>query len=399
MEYTDSHIEKNNKRKSRTISIVLHLLLLLLIFLFTFPAKRIKPIDPPPVTVQFDFRESKLTKYAREEKKILELRESSTSKKASAAEGAMRKKQPQKAAPKKSETPTPTPNTIEVKKTNTKVTPTPARVKKSTSTKITKPTTPKPVEKPVKIVSTTTTPLPSPVITEKPNIVQPVLEPEIEDVEPEIEDTPIEFDDTEIDIDTETDIVEQEELSDEDLAELEREAEIPVEEPVRPSKSSKSDSEINSEWDGTGISKKNPNSVDESTASGTGKGDKGSGPGASEGNDKDHGVGQQGSGTGEFDGSGRGVFGRRITYSNWREAVKGQSQGKGTVVVKFCVNPQGDVVYSEIIEDETTETDPKKLKQVLKATRGYKLQAKADAPDEQCGKMRFSFNINGYQHR
>jgi|TARA_R110000737_G_scaffold352790_1_gene400349 outer membrane biosynthesis protein TonB len=129
---------------------------------------------------------------------------------------------------------------------------------------------------------------------------------------------------------------------------------------------------------------------------GKGEAGTGEGDGATSGDDGDEGVGDAGSGTGDYDGSGDGVFGRKIIKRNWRELFKGgnQSKGKGKIAVKICVDRAGDVRYTEILFDETTETDNQRLKQAMKAAKGYKVQEDPRAPTEQCGKLIFNLDIN-----
>ena len=101
-------------------------------------------------------------------------------------------------------------------------------------------------------------------------------------------------------------------------------------------------------------------------------------------------------GTGNYDDSGNGVFGRKITKRNWRELFEGGANSKsaGKITTKFCVDRHGKVNYAEIIHDETTETDNDKLKRAVQAAYGYEVQAKPDAPAEQCGKLIFNLEIN-----
>ncbi len=94
-----------------------------------------------------------------------------------------------------------------------------------------------------------------------------------------------------------------------------------------------------------------------------------------------------------FDDSGAGIFGRKIVKRNWRElfSLEGNvSQSNGNISVLVCVDRKGAVRYTEILFDETTETDSKKLKQAMKAAKGYRFQKDPNAPDEQCGKLIFN---------
>ena len=100
-----------------------------------------------------------------------------------------------------------------------------------------------------------------------------------------------------------------------------------------------------------------------------------------------------------YDSSGDGIFGRKIVKRNWRELFKGgnQSKSKGKIAVMICVDRAGAVRYTEILFDETTETDSKKLKQAMKAAKGYKVQADPNGPPEQCGKLIFNLDINAFK--
>lgn len=133
---------------------------------------------------------------------------------------------------------------------------------------------------------------------------------------------------------------------------------------------------------------------------GTGKGEKGDGKGASTGNDGDEGKGTGGSGNGKYDGSGRGVFGRKVIHRNFGDilAVKFENQEGKKIVAKICINRSGHVVFAELLEFETTAIIPAgKQKQVLKGFYGYKYEADKTAPQEQCGKLTFVIeNINAF---
>jgi hypothetical protein len=59
----------------------------------------------------------------------------------------------------------------------------------------------------------------------------------------------------------------------------------------------------------------------------------------------------------------------------------------------MCVNPRGDVVYTELVRKETTITDKYKIKEALKVAKNYKYEKDIDAPREQCGKFVFKLDI------
>ena len=138
----------------------------------------------------------------------------------------------------------------------------------------------------------------------------------------------------------------------------------------------------------TGV--ENPSSID-GEDDGTGKGNTGDGQGADKGNDGDSGLGDEGAGTGEYDGSGNGVFGRRVIYRNTTRvlAVGFENQIGKTIVAKFCVNRAGKITYAEILDDMTDAIIPLgKEKQVLRGIYGYKVEPDLKAPREQCGMLK-----------
>lgn len=228
---------------------------------------------------------------------------------------------------------------------------------------------PKPVE------PTPTDPIVSETTVEDSPVEAVEEEIEIEEPEPEVIPEPVE-----------EEVIE--EVTEEDLEELLKEELEGQEEEAEPMEESNT---------GDGGSDKTDSSIEGD--GGTGESSDGDGDGATSGNDGDEGVGEVGSGTGDYDGSGDGVFGRKIVKRNWRELFKGgdQSKGKGKIAVKICVDRAGAVRYTEILFDETTETDSKKLKQAMKAAKGYKVQEDPNAPPEQCGKLIFNLDINAFK--
>ncbi len=136
----------------------------------------------------------------------------------------------------------------------------------------------------------------------------------------------------------------------------------------------------------TGTNPNAPSTID--GPGGTGKGKTGTGAGMSTGTDGDGGYGNSSDGTGVYDGSGDGVFGRKIVYRDL-SAAKAAINASGKVVMKVCINRAGNVTYVEQIEG-TTLKDREGLKMYLKAARGYKFQPDPKAPKEQCGKLTFT---------
>ena len=125
---------------------------------------------------------------------------------------------------------------------------------------------------------------------------------------------------------------------------------------------------------------------------GTGEGRKGTGEGRDEsGNDGDSGSGTGGGGVGEYDGSGNGVFGRRVVKRNIAGilSVGFENQEGKLITAKVCVNRDGNVIFAELLDFETDAVIPRgKEKQLLKGFYGYKYEPDPKAPSEQCGKLK-----------
>ncbi len=122
---------------------------------------------------------------------------------------------------------------------------------------------------------------------------------------------------------------------------------------------------------------------------GTGKSNKGNGKGdGKKGNDNDSGIGTGGVGSGAYDGSGDGVFGRKVVHV----ARDYNFKLSGTMAIKICIDRKGNVVYAQIIEEETTVRDRSTLKKVLKLIKKYKFERDGSAPAEQCGKTRITID-------
>ena len=89
-----------------------------------------------------------------------------------------------------------------------------------------------------------------------------------------------------------------------------------------------------------------------------------------------------------YDETGSRTFGRKIIYRDL-SAAKSVMYVSGRVGVKVCINRDGIVKYAEIQQDSSTIKDVRILKKYLKASCGYKFQPNQDAPDYECGRMRF----------
>ncbi len=224
-------------------------------------------------------------------------------------------------------------------------------------------------------------PKPEPVI--EPQVVDPIVseileeDSELEAIEEEIE---VEDPEPEV-VEPEPELEPEEELVEEVIEE--EVAEEMVEEPSAPVSEEASESED---------APSTPSSL-EGEEGGTGKSDNGDGAGASSGNDGDEGMGDEGAGTGEYDGSGNGVFGRRVIYRNLKGIYSlGDELQSGKVVIYICINPMGIPTYVEINEDETTVSSNRVLKKYAEAAKGYKYEKDPSAPDEQCGRLVFNID-------
>jgi outer membrane biosynthesis protein TonB len=147
----------------------------------------------------------------------------------------------------------------------------------------------------------------------------------------------------------------------------------------------------------------NPNSTGTATEAGSrtngdgaGKSNEGTGKGSDSGNDDTSGKGDKGAGKGEYDGSGNGIFGRKVVYRNYSGIPMTQS---GTIIIKICVNRGGTVTYVELIELGTTIKDRDILTKSLRAAKGYRFQPDQSSPAEECGKLEISLDINLFKPR
>ena len=131
---------------------------------------------------------------------------------------------------------------------------------------------------------------------------------------------------------------------------------------------------------------------------GTGSGNSGSGQGNDEsGNDGSSGVGDGGLGTGKYDGTGNGVFGRKVIYRNPNVVKQGFENQEGKLItVKVCIDRAGNVRYAELLDMETNAViSASQAKQVIREFKKYKYAEDLSAPEEQCGKLKLRIqNIN-----
>ncbi|WP_235295658.1 hypothetical protein [Portibacter marinus] len=176
----------------------------------------------------------------------------------------------------------------------------------------------------------------------------------------------------------------------------------PVPTPSKPtSKPSSKPTKTNTSGSGSSGAVKTSGSDSKTTSpnggqtTGVGKSTSGDGAGNdASGDDGDSGIGDGGAGLGEYDDSGDGVFGRRVTYRD-PSMIANASGKSGRITFKVCINRRGTVTYVEIINNLTTIKDKTLLKQALSALQKYKYEPDFTAPKEQCG--RYTLKIDNYQ--
>lgn len=214
--------------------------------------------------------------------------------------------------------------------------------------------------------------------------------PKVEEIDDVVEDIPLDqpveesFEDVPVAVPEVVDVVEDE-------SPIEATQDIPIvnEEVADPKPAESKPTTSNNKKKttaGSGTGSKNTSTTSSNT-SGSGKADSGSGSGSDpSGNDGSSGVGTGGNGTGAYDGSGRGIFGRKVIERPLSEL--GRIMGEqGKIVFKSCINPYGAVSYIEIDYGETTIRDKSILKEALRVARMYRYERDLRAPDEQCGKL------------
>lgn len=101
--------------------------------------------------------------------------------------------------------------------------------------------------------------------------------------------------------------------------------------------------------------------------------------------------------TGNFDGSGDGVFGRKVIYRNHAELAAVTASGSGKIYVKVCISNDGKVTYCEIDNSNTTIKTKAILKKALKLIKSYRFEPDITAPKEQCGMIKLFLDINTFR--
>jgi len=91
-----------------------------------------------------------------------------------------------------------------------------------------------------------------------------------------------------------------------------------------------------------------------------------------------------------YDGSGKGIFGRKVIKRNLIDILKVrfENQENKKIVAKVCINRVGNVSNVELLSMETTaHISAGQEKQILKAIYEYKYEQSRNAPHEECGKL------------
>jgi len=169
----------------------------------------------------------------------------------------------------------------------------------------------------------------------------------------------------------------------------------PVKKPTKATKPSKPSTPTTKKPTKSGNGSGTKNTSTKPGGSGTGKTSSGSGAGEDKtGNDGASGIGTGGTGKGEYDDSGRGIFGRRIIKTPSLGSIMNEKV-TGKIVIKMCVNPRGNVIFTDLIRSETTIRDRSLLKKALAVAKNYVYEKDVEAPAEQCGKFTFKLDIDG----
>ncbi len=68
---------------------------------------------------------------------------------------------------------------------------------------------------------------------------------------------------------------------------------------------------------------------------------------------------------------------------------------RGQIVVNFCVDPKGNVVYSKLLNEETTIKDKRIIRRAVNLSMKYKYVEKPELKVDQCGKFIFKIDVGG----
>lgn len=115
-----------------------------------------------------------------------------------------------------------------------------------------------------------------------------------------------------------------------------------------------------------------------------------SGGGEAPENGKDATTGKTDTGTTVGDFPGDGLFNRRVTF---RADVKSVTREEGKIVIDLCVNKEGRVVYSKFNKSASSIKTIDVIRKAMDVAQQYRFEKDYSAPDKQCGKLTFIFEI------
>ena len=141
--------------------------------------------------------------------------------------------------------------------------------------------------------------------------------------------------------------------------------------PEAPAKSSKTATK-----DKAKSASKNSSGNNSSRTGGTGRGSKGDGKAA------------VGINWGEIDGD--GLFNRRVTY---RADVRKITEQEGKITISLCIDRSGKVTQARYDAKKTTIKEKDVVRKAVYLTTRYRFEKDYSAPEVQCGKMTYIFEI------
>ncbi len=115
-----------------------------------------------------------------------------------------------------------------------------------------------------------------------------------------------------------------------------------------------------------------------------------SGGGEAPENGTDATTGKTNTGTTAGDFPGDGLFNRKVIY---RADVKSVTKEEGKIVIDLCVNRDGRVVYSKFKKSASTIQTISVIRKALDIAQQYRFEQDYTAPEKQCGKLTFIFEI------
>jgi len=119
------------------------------------------------------------------------------------------------------------------------------------------------------------------------------------------------------------------------------------------------------------------------------KSNSGGGEKAENGTDATSGKTDSGTSVGDFPGD--GLFNRKVIY---RADVKKVTSEEGKIVIDLCVNRDGRVVYSKFNKAASSIKTTSVIRKALDVAQQYRFEKDYTAPDKQCGKLTFIFEID-----